>query len=86
VHVRSLSDSSNNVINRNDSFSCNDEYTCPCPKSRTALEIKKKQRKRTTIGILRKTLNINRESEGALRRFIRVFVHGGESFAVCQRF
>lgn len=84
-----LSDLAGNVINRNDLFSCNGEYTrtrSSMPEVAYALEIKKGQRRRTTIGILRKTLNINRESEGALRRFIRVFVHGGESFAVCQRF
>lgn len=39
----------------------------------------------TTIGI-HGTLNINRESGGGSRRFIQVFVHGGKSFAVCQRF
>lgn len=41
---------------------------------------------RTTIGILRGTLNINLESGGVSCRFIHVFVRGGQSFAVCQRF
>lgn len=40
----------------------------------------------TTIGILRGTLNINLESGGVSCRFIHVFVRGGQSFAVCQRF
>lgn len=45
-----------------------------------------KEETKTTIGILRETLNINSESGGVSRRFIHVFVHGGKSFAVCQRF
>lgn len=61
-------------------------YVYVCAHAHGIRNKKEARRRQTTIGILRKTLNINRESEGVSRRFIRVFVHGGESFAVCQRF